>query len=52
MLVETKGGVSTSSPSYVAFKILHIGFFALPILAGLDKFFHVLVNWDMYLARK
>jgi uncharacterized membrane protein YphA (DoxX/SURF4 family) len=23
---------------------------ALPILAGLDKFFHLLVNWDQYLA--
>src|SRR2546421_8201986 len=50
MLVETKTGVSTSSPSYAAYKILHLGFIALPILAGLDKFFHLLVNWDMYLA--
>jgi uncharacterized membrane protein HdeD (DUF308 family) len=30
--------------------ILHLGLVALPILAGLDKFFHLLVNWDMYLA--
>jgi hypothetical protein len=30
--------------------ILYIGFTILPILAGLDKFFHLLVNWDMYLA--
>jgi hypothetical protein len=29
---------------------LHVGFVALPILAGLDKFFHLLVNWDRYLA--
>jgi hypothetical protein len=21
-----------------------------PVVAGLDKFFHLLVNWDMYLA--
>jgi hypothetical protein len=27
-----------------------LGFVALPLLAGLDKFFHLLVNWDMYLA--
>lgn len=40
----------TSSPAYQAYQILHLGFAALPILAGLDKFFHVLVNWDMYLA--
>ena len=50
MLVDTKTEVSTSAPSYVAYKILHLGFIALPVLAGLDKFFHLLVNWDMYLA--
>lgn len=39
-----------SSPAYQAYQVLHIGFVAAPVLAGLDKFFHVLVNWDMYLA--
>jgi len=33
-----------------AYTILHLGFILLPILAGLDKFFHLLVNWDQYLA--
>ncbi len=28
---------------------LKIAFFLGPFLAGLDKFFHVLVNWDKYL---
>ena len=37
-------------PAYQAYLILYIGFTALPILAGLDKFFHLLVNWDQYLA--
>jgi len=37
-------------PAYQAFLILFAGFTALPVLAGLDKFFHVLVNWDLYLA--
>jgi hypothetical protein len=37
-------------PAYQAYRILHVGFAALPILAGLDKFFHLLVNWDQYLA--
>jgi hypothetical protein len=37
-------------PAYQAFCILYVGFAALPILAGLDKFFHLLVNWDQYLA--
>src|SRR5436190_20938874 len=37
-------------PVQEAFQILHWGFAALPILAGLDKFAHILVNWDQYLA--
>ena len=32
-----------------AFRILQFGFTVAPILAGLDKFFHLLVNWDQYL---
>ena len=31
-------------------RALRIGFTVAPILAGADKFFHVLANWDMYLA--
>ena len=38
-----------SSPTYQAYRILHFGFVVAPILAGLDKFFHLLVNWDQYL---
>ena len=37
-------------PAYQAYLILYAGFVALPVLAGLDKFFHLLVNWDQYLA--
>jgi len=37
-------------PAYQANLILHIGFAVLPIVAGLDKFFHFLVDWDQYLA--
>ena len=40
---------STSSPAYQAYWILHFGFTVAPILAGLDKFLHLLVNWDQYL---
>jgi hypothetical protein len=39
-----------STPAYQAYQILHIGFTAAPLLAGLDKFFHLLCNWDQYLA--
>lgn len=37
-------------PAYQAYLLLHIAFTVAPILAGLDKFAHVLVNWDQYLA--
>jgi len=36
--------------SHQAYSILHVGFTVLPIVAGLDKFLHLLVNWDQYLA--
>ena len=48
-------GLSRSSllaarPAHQAYLVLYAGFVALPILAGLDKFFHLLVNWDQYLT--
>jgi hypothetical protein len=33
-----------------AFQILRLGFTVAPILAGLDKFFHVMADWDKYLS--
>ncbi|MFN2542176.1 MAG: hypothetical protein ABR514_08425 [Chthoniobacterales bacterium] len=33
-----------------AFQILRFGFTVAPILAGLDKFFHLLTDWDKYLS--
>jgi hypothetical protein len=43
---------TAQSDGYVqqAYQILRFGFIVAPILAGLDKFFHLLVNWDKYLA--
>jgi hypothetical protein len=41
---------STRRPAYQAYLVLYVGFAALPIVVGLDKFFHLLVNWDQYLA--
>jgi hypothetical protein len=35
---------------YQAFLLLRLGFAAAPILFGLDKFFDVMVNWEIYLA--
>jgi uncharacterized membrane protein YphA (DoxX/SURF4 family) len=40
----------TSSPPYQAYQILHWGFTIAPLVAGIDKFTHFLVNWDRYLA--
>lgn len=37
-------------PAYRAYRLLQIGFVAAPILAGLDKFFGMLVDWEQYLA--
>ena len=43
-------GTQTGDPAYQAFRILQAGFIAAPIIAGLDKFFNILVNWQQYLA--
>jgi len=46
---STAGDNAGSSPAYQAYRILQFGFVVAPIVAGLDKFFHLLVNWDQYL---
>lgn len=40
--------VSDLSPARQAYWLLLFAFVAAPILAGADKFFHLLVNWDQY----
>jgi uncharacterized membrane protein YphA (DoxX/SURF4 family) len=40
-----------SQPGYQAYQILRLGFVVAPIVAGLDKFFNLLANWDQYLPR-
>jgi hypothetical protein len=42
--------VIAARPAAQAYMILLAGFTALPVIAGLDKFFHALANWDKYLA--
>src|SRR3954471_5890067 len=39
-----------SDPTFQAFWLLRIGFTVVPIFFGADKFAHVMVNWDKYLA--
>ncbi len=39
-----------AAPAKQAYYLLHFAFVAAPVIAGLDKFFHLLTNWDRYLA--
>lgn len=41
---------TSKSPAWQAYRILHWGFTAAPVIAGLDKFTRLLVDWDKYLA--
>ena len=47
---STRPQQQVQNPVFQAFILLRIAFTAAPILFGLDKFAHVLVNWDIYLA--
>jgi hypothetical protein len=46
----TQTVVTASRPAYQAYQILYVGFIVAPLLAGLDKFTHLLTDWDRYLA--
>lgn len=37
-------------PVKQAYQLLHIAFVIAPLIAGLDKFADILVNWDQYLS--
>ncbi|HVE12901.1 MAG TPA: hypothetical protein VNI01_05870 [Elusimicrobiota bacterium] len=37
-------------PGFQAYMALYLGFIALPIVAGADKFTHYLADWTVYLA--
>ncbi|HEY7007388.1 MAG TPA: hypothetical protein VH395_00520, partial [Jatrophihabitantaceae bacterium] len=39
-----------TDPAYQAYWLMRVGFTLVPILFGADKFAHVMVNWDKYLA--
>ncbi len=45
-------GVETrvATPAYQAYQILHVAYTIAPLIAGGDKFFHLLVDWDGYLS--
>lgn len=47
---EGRREITTTSAQRQAYHILHFGFVAAPVIAGLDKFADLLTNWDGYLA--
>jgi hypothetical protein len=49
-MATERTAVRVNSPAYQAYQILHIAFTVAPVVAGIDKFFHFLVNWDQYLS--
>jgi hypothetical protein len=48
-LTNAKADADVSGSAYQAYQILRVGFVIAPIVAGLDKFFNLLVNWEQYL---
>jgi hypothetical protein len=47
---DTAIPLRSDGAAHQAYQLLHVGFTVAPIVAGADKFFHLLVNWDQYLA--
>ena len=47
--INNEADAGVSRPAYQAYEILRMGFVVAPIVAGLDKFFNLLVNWEQYL---
>ena len=47
----TRREAAASRPAYQAYQILRLAFTVAPIVAGLDKFFNLLVNWEQYLPK-
>ena len=45
-----RSSVQADDRAHQAYRILQLGFVVAPIVAGADKFLHLLVDWDMYLA--
>src|SRR4051812_29253846 len=36
--------------SYEAYQVLHFLYMILPIVAGIDKFLRLLINWEVYVS--
>lgn len=42
--------VRKTGPEYQAYALLYAAYIIAPIIAGIDKFFHYLVDWDAYVS--
>src|SRR5438270_11840307 len=42
--------VRKAGPEYQAYALLYVVYIIAPIVAGLDKFFHYLVDWNVYVS--
>jgi|CXWL01.1.fsa_nt_gi hypothetical protein len=40
--------VRRPGPGYDAYRLLYAGFITAPIVAGIDKYFHLLTDWNVY----
>jgi len=49
-MAESQAVEIARGPQWQAYMILRVAFVVAPIAAGVDKFFHLLVDWDKYLA--
>ena len=47
---QDRVGLFAGTPAYQAYRVLQLAFVVAPIVAGADKFFHYLVDWNLYLA--
>lgn len=48
-MTTTTATPQQTTPSGVAYQILHLGFTVAPILFGLDKFFNLMTDWTEFL---
>lgn len=50
VITQHVSGETSHHAERQAYQLLHWGFVAAPVIAGLDKFAGLLTNWDAYLA--
>lgn len=48
-MTTVTASATRTTPSQLAYQILHLGFTVAPILFGLDKFFNVMTDWGRFL---